>query len=652
MAGQDIGAWQSPVSIWNSTRMNSDNEIIVDSKDKEAWPSIGDKSETASEAGDTDNASVKSGSVISSSSNPGQSQLMGDSGQGSSAIQAPSASSVWGASLSEDSNKTMVSKSSWGQAQTKMTSGGWGLPSPTTGAESGISMNNQESNMQRGQNSVADTNIQSNESSLGWVLGAPQQGSRDLPISTGAPGITRSGGFTSTSGGNNPMQWTNLNFTNTLTGLDKAANQDSMSWDSVAKESSVIGSGLNNSSGASGANVSKNSAYSSQWGNNLPDNSGWGQPQPNSNVSSGWGSPSASPNPNAGTEGWGQPSQTNSNAGSGWNSQQPEVPQAQQQQPTSQPQTSSVNWDQASGSSGSSGAGWNEGSQPPSTATDWGQQSQSSSTSSWGQLDMSKPQNPGAAAWGQSDTNRSQSQWGPSGASQWGNSNQPTANPNSQQTAQQPSQQHPHGAWGSGNPFTNTTSNSATRVTQSVPPTWAQAALKGLPPNNPPKPDIPGNQGASGAASFNNQPVSSKDEFIAQAINDNEGWGKRPVCQDTAWDLEESPKPQRKVSTSSSDSANNENQWTHPNNGTSIWEGNKDSGTSNWGKPHPQPQPANSLDWVSDNDGKEWQGPPGSQQHMNQSQPPPNAGWGAPPQAAGGMPPQGAPPNSNWGSNR
>lgn len=56
-----MNSWQGPAGDWKPN-------VVVDRNDKEAWPSIGgDNSETTSDNGE-DSASVKSGSVISSSS--------------------------------------------------------------------------------------------------------------------------------------------------------------------------------------------------------------------------------------------------------------------------------------------------------------------------------------------------------------------------------------------------------------------------------------------------------------------------------------------------------------------------------------------------------------------------------------------------------
>ena len=77
--------------------------------------------------------------------------------------------------------------------------------------------------------------------------------------------------------------------------------------------------------------------------------------------------------------------------------------------------------------------------------------------------------------------------------------------------------------------------------------------------------------------------LSPKEEEIRRAINSNEGWGTRPVRQDTSWDMESSPKLSRKVAAAAAENPEvaPSNMWNN-NNGTDIWLTSRDSTAPRW----------------------------------------------------------------------
>ena len=75
--------------------------------------------------------------------------------------------------------------------------------------------------------------------------------------------------------------------------------------------------------------------------------------------------------------------------------------------------------------------------------------------------------------------------------------------------------------------------------------------------------------------------LSAKEEEIRRAIDTHEGWGTRPIRQDTSWDIESSPKASRKVSAENPDMAAS-NVWNN-NNGTAIWESTRETQAPGWG---------------------------------------------------------------------
>ncbi|KAK6170119.1 hypothetical protein SNE40_018591 [Patella caerulea] len=168
---QDIGTWQNPQRSDQNWNQNI-NSVIVDSTDKEAWPSIR-PGESVSDAGD-DSGSAKSGSVISSSSNQGQNI---DITKVSSAMQSQSASSPWGATSSTFGG---IESNPWGSGNSPSPSAanqnslGWSSSNP----HPSLSVNNQGHNMQTGTSSPGSDNISNSKnlnppiSSLGWGSGA------------------------------------------------------------------------------------------------------------------------------------------------------------------------------------------------------------------------------------------------------------------------------------------------------------------------------------------------------------------------------------------------------------------------------------------------------------------------------------------------
>ncbi|XP_062586935.1 protein Gawky-like isoform X4 [Saccostrea cucullata] len=190
-----------------------------------------------------------------------------------------------------------------------------------------------------------------------------------------------------------------------------------------------------------------------------------------------------------------------------------------------------------------------------------------------------------ASGWGTTtvDTNKSAAEkWpirNPSTSEDWAN---PTA-PGSQWGTQiTPSRAGPAPQWPGANnalPASGQSQNPARSQT-----TWAQAAGKGLT-------TIPSNTSPSATAAGNSE-VSEYDKAIVSAIESHDGWGKKPVNQDSTWTVETSPKLRRKGSTATNAlpektnavpppqgaqaaQSGNGNMWNN-NNGTAIWESNKE----------------------------------------------------------------------------
>jgi hypothetical protein len=130
-------------------------------------------------------------------------------------------------------------------------------------------------------------------------------------------------------------------------------------------------------------------------------------------------------------------------------------------------------------------------------------------------------------------------------------------------------------------------------------PTWAQAAGKGLNTN-------PSNSSPNATAAASSEP-NEYDKAIVNAIESHDGWGKKPVNQGSTWALETSPKLRRKGSTATNSlpeksatvpstpgaQGGNGNMWNN-NNGTAIWESNK--------------EPPASGQWNNNVDPNQWSG--------------------------------------------
>ncbi|GFR99788.1 trinucleotide repeat-containing gene 6C protein [Elysia marginata] len=139
---------------------------------------------------------------------------------------------------------------------------------------------------------------------------------------------------------------------------------------------------------------------------------------------------------------------------------------------------------------------------------------------------------------------------------------------------------------------------------------FAQATLKGL--------KLP-------AAPIASQPtLTTRQEEFLRAIENHEGWGSRPIRQDTSWDVETSPKSHRKFSNENTSASN---VWTNTN-GTAIWEAVRESQSNNWGT-----NAGGSSSWGGDKDQPNWAAGPKSVQDPtwnpgNDSKP--YGTWGAP----------------------
>ena len=177
------------------------------------------------------------------------------------------------------------------------------------------------------------------------------------------------------------------------------------------------------------------------------------------------------------------------------------------------------------------------------------------------------------------------------------------------------------------------------------PSSWAQAAGKGL--------NLHSNNPAAGAAGNVKSPAEIQREAeIRKAIESHDGWGKKPIRQDTEWSIEASPKVQSKFSTQSvvpeqpqQQKATN-NMWNN-NNGTAIWEANKDGAPWNNNavtRPVPGQTPANWAGGPPQNmpnaAGNQWGGGPAGQNQMSDKT---IGSWGTTPDG-------GQPSGNNWGS--
>ena len=553
--------------------------------------------------------------MISSSSNPGQTQV--DSVlQSSSAIHGQSASSVWGStSFSTNPSDEKIDSGAWGSSPgsaSQINARGWDDNHPVSSVNNQGLMQSSQSIVSGGDNT--SNTLNNRNPSVNWGANNSAVGNNNgqtNAMSGQEHGVSSSGALTvnngpsltdSQSGSNNAMSWQGINFSSTgLPGLqkDQAANSAS-AWGNVSVGNSVIGSGLGISTSTAGSYSTDSSKSMDQWGSSQNSSSslGWNTPSSASQPEpSGWGSPCPSPNPGAGTEAWGAP-ENKSNPPQAWG------------QPNSKANNAPAGWGQPDAKSNpSSSAGWG----------DLPSDSSSNSGSGWGQ----PPSKPSPSPWGQ-QSQSNQAQWGgaaanpaPAPSSQWG------AGASGSNVAPTGSQ----GAWGGGAPVGS--KPPAPPNQQSQPTSWAQAAGRGLyaQQNKPPTPVNP-----------TSQPPDPKECYIAQVVNSHDGWGKRPIRQDTSWELEESPKLRRR--NSNTEIENPSSHWDN-NKGTAIWEASKGSSAppvpAQWDNGNNRGASGGS-DWGRDNDSGHWNGPPGDNSSNQWNGPQPTNQW------SGG--------SSNWGDRR
>lgn len=114
---------------------------------------------------------------------------------------------------------------------------------------------------------------------------------------------------------------------------------------------------------------------------------------------------------------------------------------------------------------------------------------------------------------------------------------------------------------------------------------FAQATLKGLK--------------TTPAANLPQSTASIRNDEMLRAIENHEGWGSRPVRQDTHWDIDASPKSNRKFSMDSNQQGAS-NVWNNSN-GTAIWEAVRVNQNSDW-----QGTSVSGNSWNGDKDQSNW----------------------------------------------
>ncbi|XP_077869661.1 trinucleotide repeat-containing gene 6C protein-like, partial [Saccoglossus kowalevskii] len=192
-----------------------------------------------------------------------------------------------------------------------------------------------------------------------------------------------------------------------------------------------------------------------------------------------------------------------------------------------------------------------------------------SSSQNWGTHNSNINSNPGSANdWGKSHGATGSNSQG------WGTSGQKPTNPNSNSNPTTPTVGQAWGgnqqvnAWGT--PVTPTQTSTSgwggNTGSSSTENSWAKTANKGN-VQDPRQEETQPNK-------------KSLDAIIEEAVNSNDGWGKTPVKQNTAWTKDKSPPAVNKES----------NTWETPaehKNGTQAWgaskKANEDSGNA-WGK--------------------------------------------------------------------
>lgn len=641
---------------------NSDSKAC-DSHDKDPWPT------------DTDNASAKSGSVISSSSNPGQGQGSVNVNRGPNTITS-SASSMWGSSFATSSN----SRGAW-DAKPGGGSGVWGdtpsAMSSSTGGEHDLFMQGDQVHSGGGDtaaNPPPPYTSSGDTKSLGWanisqnsMLSQQQQPPQSCANTSDTSTTSVSGAVhvsgvqtvvdSSTAGGQQQPVGSGSSGGAVWQGMDlkttAAATLAESSWGGVSAGNTVISSSMSElSSDVSnkGHLMLQRSGSMNQWDCSSDGVGSWGEKErkQSERSSSGWGSPVSSPLPNAGTEEWSRP-------GDG----------------------KSGNWGQAPGVQPPSG--WTPQPDTKSNPAGWGGQVERPGAPGWGDSDSAKSTPHG---WGQGEVEMAHQPWGdkpppPMQQMPWdvtiaSGGNNPSAEWGS---SQPPTSMSAPGAWGNSNPMA--TAGSSRPVGSQPPPppmqqqqqqqlqpgapgTWAQAAGRGLPPTSdttrPPPAVVPANMPNTGttAAGVNTGSRLSKEDLIAQVVNSSEGWGKMPVRQDTAWNVDNSKQhipPHKVVATGGMGVPEEDaNHWHQPNNGTAIWEATKESGMPppqqpppHWNSSHSGAAPS------SDADAGTWNGPSSQQANMYPQSKPCPSNWQGPPGGnnwnSGAV---NAPPMHNW----
>ena len=244
-----------------------------------------------------------------------------------------------------------------------------------------------------------------------------------------------------------------------------------------------------------------------------------------------------------------------------------------------------------------------------------------------------------STGWGMSSSNDN-SRF--TGTSSWGNPNAGGDWDQSSTASHSQSQQIPPS---SSAQFQNSImSTQSTASDQQRPSSWAQAAGKGLNLNS-------SNPGAGASGNTPSQEEIQRQMNMRKAIESHDGWGKKPVNQMSKWNIETSPKAPRKLSVQAvvPDQQKGTNNMWNNNNGTAIWEANKDNTPAWSGNPGYNPgyvsrapgQPPSSwgghVQSTPDPSNNQWVGGPGQAPGQNKGQ------WG-------GLEGAGQPnSNNNWG---
>ncbi|XP_033747257.1 trinucleotide repeat-containing gene 6C protein-like isoform X8 [Pecten maximus] len=570
---QDLGSvsdWQQPPKP----------NIIVDRNDKEAWPSIGgDNSESTSENGD-DNASVKSGSVISVSSNQGQTH---DKTSGPSAIHSQSASSLW-----STPNFNGMDSSTW--------SGGIGIPNSSAANISSVSCNSSMSWTNPLSTSLSSNNQGYNVQSTSSSDFSNQMNLKSVPSSTVASRTTVSGWGVSGAAPGALTQAVSQN-----QGGNRPQSTVQIQQSSTPR--TIVG-------GGNGGN-----------GNFMQGQMGSGALQPNGPQTSASATVS-------------QPGQKNSSV------------MSVQQQPQQQGSSNNSAFQSIHGMSASSVFSSKSQAELAWGSIGSGPQSQGSANNAGGDAANAgkgsgnngqlKSSESAAGGWGapppvEGDAKLPDGWSGnPSSSGDWGNS-VPSSGSQWDSTPTTKLQGPPH-QWPGATPGAGQNQDPP----RSQPTSWAEAAGKGLTTN-------PSNASSNPSASNENtvqtppqQESNPIDMEFQRAIDSHDGWGQRPVRQDTAWDMSQAPKTQRKPPPATTEKNPNSNMWNN-NSGTAIWEASKDnapawngppgggpptggppgSGPPGSGPPGgappgaiPRPNPQTAQWDGSRNDPKSWTGPP------------------------------------------